>query len=389
MQKSVKRSKSNGLKSRKRPGKKSGNAKKMRRTRKNKGGTIIQGVCKGTKAIGYTVIGVLGIFILVMMADGAGPTNIEVSSVGPESTKESVFDCNSLSKKVYKSLKEINLAKKIIAGDTIWNFTYKYEIIENVDITVIEPVINQKQFTEFLKMYDDNVAYYETTNKYDIVYIKKNTGILVDKDEYYLFKNEENGTKTLDVFRSIAFTHINRYISKKGYDRKYHLLSRLKSDNAINIYNKQIKKLDDMKDEVQKKIEETNEEMKTKIKELERALSPWEQSEFDNKLEIDQNKFNKLEENKNNFIEKKEKFIKFWSAFRSAAIYLCNRHTAEGAKYNSRSNLKNVCENENTSKPDYDELNNSVEELIILPSMEYKRFTDNGVYPKDVGRMAY
>lgn len=392
----MKRSKSNGLKSRKRPGKKSGNAKKMRRTRKNKGGTFSQGFCKGSKFVGYTALyGAFGIFILYAMSQGAadfssgsssGPTNIEVSSLGSSTgtTKGSLLDCNSLRKKVYQSLKEINLAKKIIARNTIWNFTYKYEIIENVDITGIEPVIDQKQITTILKIFGDNMAYHETTNKYDIVYIKKNTGILVDKDEYYLFKNEKNGTKTLDVFRSIAFTHINRYISKKGYDRKYHLLSLLKSDNAINIFNKQIKKIDDMKDEVQKKIKEISDEMNAKIKEEGRALYSWEKREFDNKLEIEQKKLKKFEDDKNDFIDHKKKFMKFWTAFRSAAIYLCNRHTAEGAKYNSRTNLKNVCENENTSKPDYKEIINSVEELIILPSLEYNIYTENRVYPEDV-----
>ena len=376
MPKSLKRSKSNGLKSRKRPGKKSGNAKKMRRTRKNKGGiTLKQGSCTGFKFVGTVTFGAIILFLMSQGADfGSGSgSGMEVPSIG-STTEESFLDCDSLAKKVYKSLKEINLAKKIIAGDGIWNFTYKYEIIKDADIQVIvieQGILGRKRI-------------YETTEKYDIVYIKKNTGMLVNKDEYYLFRKDG----TLDVFRSIAFTHINRYISKKGYSRKYHLLSLLKSDNADDAYNNQIKKLDGLISDIQKKVEpkitEITTKMKAEIQKLGRELYPYEKSNFDKKLKIEEEKYKKFEKVKKDLNENKEIFIKFWTAFRSAAIYLCNRHTAEGAKYDSRSNLKNVCQNENTSKPDYDEFKNSIEELITLPMMEYNRFTENRVYPEDV-----
>ena len=95
----------------------------MRRTRKNKGGTTNTQVgCYGLKIAGKTVFLLpafvygLGMFAYQMMDEsGSGfGSGVQVSSTGTTTgtTKESFFDCNSLRKKVYQSLKEINLAKK-------------------------------------------------------------------------------------------------------------------------------------------------------------------------------------------------------------------------------------------------------------------------------------
>ena len=127
----MKRSKSNGLKSRKRPGKKSRNAKKMRKTRKNKGGTYQEAICKGNIALSVTIGGLSALAMMTAIASNPATlpllygdvggfilsgtaftaTSISFSIIGAL-TGQKDLDCNSISKSVFKSLNNITLAKK-------------------------------------------------------------------------------------------------------------------------------------------------------------------------------------------------------------------------------------------------------------------------------------
>lgn len=281
MPKSVKRSKSNGLKSRKRPGKKSGNAKKMRKTRKNKGGSMTSVMCK---TIVWT-ISFAGLAGSVLSWDPRGFNNWA--------------QCDK--KKQYQSLTEIKLAKDIIKGDFYNKMNeYKYDISE----------------IELVDTYTDM-----GTKKFNLLHIKKNTGFIANRDQYYLY---DTGNK-IDTFRSIAFTYMNKYVSKyvTFRKRKFHILKLLLELNPEDLLNESINNIDD-------------ENLKAQL---------------------------------NNF---RDNYIYIFTSFKNAAEYVCKNNK----------NLKKTCDdfalNNSISG---EEIKGSVKELLLIPIVEYEKFTENGVYP--------
>jgi len=332
MPKSTKRSKSNGLKSRKRPGKKSRNAKKMRKTRKNKGGTYQEAICKGNIALSVTIAGLstlamttailsnpatipllygaLGTFILSGTAFTTG--SISFAIIGTL-TGQTDLDCNSISKSVFKSLNNITLAKKNKEEG-------KGKAIE-------------------IKVISNNLFGQSITDKtYTLVHIRHG-GIKENKDEYYLFDGD-----TLDVLRSIAFTHMNRYISKYGIisGRKYHVIKALLKYNANDLY----KKVD-------------------------------KYTKYDGP---DEEKKNFTENIKNIINSEKDKVVKYWNIFRSAALYFCN----EKNYYNNRTNFKNACgtseetteETTEIDESEFKEITDTIKKVMFTPIMEHEIYKE-------------
>ena len=324
----MKRSKSNGLKSRKRPGKKSGNAKKMRKTRKNKGGTYKEAICKGNIAMSGTIAGLSVLTVMTVIASnpatvpllyGAAGTAIlsgtaltsgvlSLTIIGAL-TGQTDLDCNSIDKSVFKSLNNITLAKKNKEEG-------KGQAIE-------------------IKVISNNLFGQSITDKtYTLVHIRHG-GMKVNKDEYYLFDGD-----TLDVLRSIAFTHMNRYISKYGIisERKYHVIKALIKYNANDLY----KKVDKYT-----KYDGPDEEKK------------------------------KFTENIKNIINsEKDQVVKYWNIFRSAALYFCN----EDNYYKNRTNLKNACgtseetteETTEIDESEFKEITDTVKKVMFTPIVEHQ-----------------
>jgi hypothetical protein len=304
MPKSMKRSKSNGLKSRKRPGKKSRNAKKMRKTRKNKGGSMTSVTCKSLAVVG----GVIGWAIT-----GFG--------INPEEVYE-MADCDNAKNKAFQSLKEISLAKDIIRfGKT--NKSYKYDITENIELDTY-----RKGFLGNNK------------KKFNLLHIKKNTGFNVNKDEYYLYDDN----KEIDIFRSIAFTYMNRYVSKYFTirKRKFHILKLLLEINPDDIVTENIEKI------------------KEKINNL-------DDDDFSN--------IRKNKELRDEMTKFKEKYIYMFASFKNAAEYVCKNNES----------LKNTCEgfvlDDSTSQEDKQQIIESVNQLLLIPVAEYEKFAMKDVYP--------
>ena len=317
----MKRSKSNGLKSRKRPGKKSRNAKKMRKTRKNKGGTYQEAICQSKIVASGTLgavsafavmaaiasnpatlpllFGALGTFIL---AGTAFTTSAISFTIIGALTGQKGLDCNSIDKSVFKSLNYIKLAKenkKAGEGQAI--------------------KINDKQYT--------------------LVHIRYG-GFKVNKDEYYLFDGD-----TLDVLHSIAFTHMNRYISKYGFrPRKYRVIKALLKYNANDLYNK-----------VRKYTQYTgpHEEKKKFIENIKEIIN-----------------------------SEKDKIVEYWNIFRSAALYFCTKEDY----YGNRTNLKNACgtteEPTTTEEPaeindsEFQEITDTIKKVMFTPIMEHEIYED-------------
>jgi len=303
MPKSVKRSKSNGLKSRKRPGKKSRNAKKMRKTRKNKGGSMTSVTCKSLAVVG----GVAG---WAMTGFGINPEDVYKWA-----------DCDNAKNKAFQSLKEIRLAKNIINGKT--NKSYKYDITENIELDT------------YIKGFLGN-----NKKNFNLLHIKKNTGLNVNKDEYYLYDDDKN----IDTFRSIAFTHMNRYVTKyvTFSKRKFHILKFLLKINPEDIITEKINKMEE--------------------------------------------KINNLDKNDTYNVEKNEKLLKeikdnkdktryIYASFKNAAKYVCEKNES----------LKNICHgfasNDSTSEEEKQQIIASVRQLVLIPIAEFEKFIENGVYP--------
>jgi hypothetical protein len=303
MPKNSKHSKSNGLKSRKRPGKKSRNAKKMRKTRKNKGGSITSVTCKPLAVVGSIIGWVVAGF-----------------SINPEEVYE-FADCDNVKFKVFQSLKEISLAKDIINGKT--NKLYKYDITENIELDTYRKDLlgNNKK-------------------KYNLLHIKKNTGFNVNKDEYYLYDDNRN----IDIFRSIAFTYMNRYVSKYFTirKRKFHILKLLLEINPEDIITENIKKIEE-------KLNNLDEDDLYNIKKNKELLD-----------EI------------TNF---RERYIYIYASFKNAAEYVCENNKS----------LENTCDgfvlDDSTSEEDKQQIIESVKQLLLIPVAEYDKFAVNGVYP--------
>lgn len=302
MPKSVKRSKSNGLKSRKRPGKKSRNAKKMRKTRKNKGGSMTSVICN-------TGLGRVG-GVLNWLGSGLQDD--------PEAVQK-WLDCDNVKHKVFQSLKEIRLAKDIINGktNTLYNTLYTYDITENIKLDT-----------------------YNGLKTFNLLHIKKNTGLIVNKDEYYLY--DEN--KDIDTFRSIAFTHMNKYVSKYAIfsKRKFHILKFLLKINPEDIITEKINKMEE--------------------------------------------KINNLDKNDTYNVEKNEKLLKeikdnkdktryIYASFKNAAKYVCEKNES----------LKDICNgfasDKSTSEEEKQQIIASVRQLVLIPIAEFEKFIQNGVYP--------
>lgn len=327
----MKRSKSNGLKSRKRPGKKSDKAKKMRKTRKNKGGTYKEAICKGTIVASGIIMGLS--VLTVMTVIGSNPATVpllygasgtfilsgtaltsgylSLAIIGAL-TGQPDLDCNSIDKSVFKSLNNITLAKKNKEEG-------KGQAIE-------------------IKVISNNLFGQSITDKtYTLVHIRHG-GMKVNKDEYYLFDGD-----TLDVLRSIAFTHMNRYISKYGIisERKYHVIKALIKYNANDLY----KKVDKYT-----KYDGPDEEKKNFTKNI-----------------------------KNFINSEKDQVVKYWNIFRSAALYFCN----EDNYYKNRTNLNNACTSEETSEEtteetteidesEFKEIKDTIKKVMFTPIMEHE-----------------
>lgn len=288
MPKSLKRSKSNGLKSRKRPGKKSGNAKKMRKTRKNKGGSNMTSVmCK-------TIAGTIS------LAGWAG----SVASWDPREFFNWA-DCDK--KKQFQSLTEISLAKNIIKGEfNERKKEYKYDITKATLDTYRKDLLgNNKKKT------------------FNLLHIKKNTGFIANKDQYYLYDTDNN----IDTFRSIAFTYMNEYVSKYVTirKRKFHILKLLLELNPEDLIES-INNTDD-------------ENLKAQLKKF------------------------------------RDNYMYIFTSFKNAAEYVCENNK----------NLKKTCDgfalNNSISEEEKQKIKGSVKELLLIPIVEYEKFTENGVYP--------
>ena len=330
MPKITKRSKSNGLKSRKRPGKKSRNAKKIRKTRKNKGGTYQETICKGKIVTSATIGGLSTLAVMTyIVASGAAPllygelgklilagTALVTSSISFAIigllTGQMDLDCDSIDKSVFKSLNNITLAKKNKAEG-------KGQAIE-------------------IKVISNNLFGQSITDKtYTLVHIRHG-GIKVNKDEYYLFDGD-----TLDVLRSIAFTHMNRYISKYGIisGRKYHVIKALLKYNAIDLYKKVEKYTN---------YDGPNEEKKKFIENIKEIIN-----------------------------SEKDKVVEYWNIFRSAALYFCNKDNY----YKNRTNLKNACgtseetteeTTEEIDQSEFEEITDTIKKVMFTPIMEHEKY---------------
>lgn len=335
-----KRSKSRKKPSKK-PSKKSVNAKKTRKTRKNKGGTVSEVVCTGQYAVSAGVaisVAVMMFTAILSMSNGAALMGGElvpmVISVGAGSagavtwgllsllTGQRDLNCDNLENKVFMSLKNIGSAMKIADNDK----------------TVISIDDVEQRSIAFI-----NIGVNIVTKNYKL-YIKhqwkgRNMGAIVNKDEYYLFDDQNN----LDILRSIAFTHMNRYISKYGIlnSRKYHVLKTLKKYTAENLL-----------DNVERII--------NNAKQLKKVSEEYSLDTF--------------KKNINHIIGADDQVTaeikKYWNAFRSAVIYFCN----DNNYYANRSNLNLACtetaQTDTNTRSEFSDIQDTMRQIMFIPIME-------------------
>jgi len=358
MSESSKRSKSRKKPSKK-PSKKSVNAKKTRKTRKNKvGGEPSKEMSKGTcfaANIGVGVIAIIPIIFTIaaiVASDGA---------ISGEGILTSGYDCDTIEKNAYKSLTLIGISTNILELNEENGIYQGHKYIKtNIVLDTYVNTGTSNIFARVNEIFGMNFKTETDKTPYTLVHIKKN-GLTVNKDEYYLFEKKD-GELYIDILRSITFTHMNRYISKYGIisSRKYHLIKLLlKTDPTKVIVEYSSRKI----------LEDIVSKMRFSRRELFQSGST-----IDNIYKLEDSEKVMFDAALKSKEKAHAKYIEYWTIFKNAAEYACGTE-----KYKHRAVLQAACNTvtegvQELNRKELSELSNNINNIIIVPAYEMDKF---------------